>query len=248
MKWKYKSILIITDNIQLSEKFESIIGGIKGVEYSFGISPFSSLIGFREKLESPVNEYDLNDLEVINSIIRLHDLVISIHCKQFFPKTLVESIKCINIHPGYNPINRGWFPQVFSIIYDLPIGATIHEIDNELDHGAIIAREFVDKTIGDTSLSLYNKILRLEVKLLKENIEQILLDSYKTIVPEGEGNLFMKKDFNDLCQLDLEESLTMREALNRLRALSHGDYSNAYFIDEVSRQKYYCKIIIESYE
>ena len=157
---------------------------------------------------------------------------------------LISKLKCINIHPGYNPYNRGWYPQVFSIIHNLPIGATIHEIDEKLDHGAIIDREIVEKYSYDTSETLYNRILTKEIELLEKNIESIIFNTYQVIIPESEGNLSLKKDFNDLLELDLDESTTVRKVIDKLRALTHGNYNNAYFIDDITGQKIYIGVTL----
>ncbi len=148
--------IIITDNIIQYERFKRLIidKGRKDLTVKFCHSPIRSAL------------WDHSDaIEVIDvkkdtaRIAANFDLVISIHCLQLFPKNLVNSVRCINIHPGYNPINRGWYPQVFSIINNLPIGATIHEMDEELDHGPIIARKMVQKFDWDTSLTLYDRVL-----------------------------------------------------------------------------------------
>ncbi|MPN17989.1 dTDP-4-amino-4,6-dideoxyglucose formyltransferase [bioreactor metagenome] len=79
----------------------------------------------------------------------------------------------------------------------------------------------------------------MEIKLFEENIEQILNNTYETTTPETEGFISLKKDFNDLCRIDLEEQVSWKEAINRLRALSHGEFRNAYFIDKESGDKIY---------
>ena len=71
------------------------------------------------------------------------------------------------------PHNRGWFPQVFSLINGKPCGVTIHEIDEKLDHGDIIVQKEVVAEPWDTSLDVYNKILNTEVEL----IEKYMLDN-----------------------------------------------------------------------
>lgn len=240
----YKNVLVISDNLYLCKEFEKIISELnfKDIKWSFSISPFSNFESFDEALKSNVSVINLkNDLDV-EDVCNNYDLVLSIHCKQYFPNKIVNSVKCINIHPGYNPINRGWYPQVFAIIKDYQIGATIHEIDNELDHGLIIDRALVEKYQWDTSLSLYNRIIALEVELIRKNIKNIILNSYEKLKPETEGFLFLKKDFNDLCELKLDELETVGETLNRLRALSHGDYKNAFFIDPETGKKIYISI------
>jgi dTDP-4-amino-4,6-dideoxyglucose formyltransferase len=176
------------------------------------------------------------------SIVNQFDLVISLHCKQLFPEQLVSGVKCINVHPGLNPYNRGWFPQVFAIMNGLPHGATIHEIDVELDHGPIIAQKEVEVFSDDTSLTVYNRVQEAELDLLKANLTSILDKSYEAFEPDTEGNLNMIKDYRALLELDMDETLTMKQAIDKLRALTHGEYRNAYFIDAVTGDRIYVTI------
>ncbi|NJO92836.1 MAG: dTDP-4-amino-4,6-dideoxyglucose formyltransferase [Chloroflexia bacterium] len=164
--------------------------------------------------------------------------MISLHCKQLFPTELVNTIKCINIHPGLNPYNRGWFPQVFSIINKMPLGATIHEIDEELDHGNIIAQQEIVVYPWDTSLTAYNRVLETELILIQDNIISIFENTYSTIAPKKEGNINYKKDFDEICQLDLQEVNELGYFIDKLRALTHGNYPNAYFFDKNIEKKY----------
>lgn len=228
-----KRILVVTDNGIQYRRFIALISSDENYQhYEFEFK--RSFSSSREK----IYEKDLGHLKEVNvqehyhKIIQEFDLVISLHCKQFFPPELVNKVKCINIHPGYNPYNRGWYPQVFAIYYENEVGATIHEIDDELDHGGIIAREKCLINPWDTSLEVYERILELEIKLLEENLFKIISDDYIVIVPEIEGNLFLRKDFKELCQINLEESGSFKNFINRLRALSHGEYKNAFFIDD----------------
>lgn len=240
----YKKVLIMTDNLILSQRFNSIMVGLnlKAVKWSFALSPHSNLEEFEELLGQNCIVYNLKKEDHIDEIIRKNDLVFSLHCKQLFPVKLVTNLKCINIHPGYNPINRGWYPQVFAIVDNLPVGATIHEIDDLLDHGPIIARKFVEKSIVDTSESLYAKIIEAETELIEENIVAILENSYTTFSPENEGNLKLKRDFDKLCELDLDERVTTRELIDKLRALTHGNFRNAYFMDNITKKKVFIAI------
>lgn len=161
-----------------------------------------------------------------------YDLIISAHCRQLFPDDLITHVRCINIHPGYNPDNRGWYPQIFSLINGGRVGATIHEIDGKIDHGFVIVQEQIKVNSWDTSLSLYRKILNLEMKLLKKNINLILSGEYERHYHTDQGNLNVKKDFNQLCHINLDDVGSFRSHLDLLRALSHGKYKNAYMIDD----------------
>jgi len=243
----YKRILVISDNIIMASSFQEIFEelDLMDVSVDYSISPLSDKFKFEEKLNKGVFVYNLKSDQHLEEIIEKYDLVFSIHCKQIFPKKLINSLKCMNVHPGYIPLNRGWYPQVFSIIYDLPIGATIHEIDEDLDHGNIIDRELVEKEIIDTSFTLYNKVIQKEKSLLKKNLFSIISNSYTTIKPENEGHLYLRADFNKLCEIDLNQSTTAKDIINKLRALTHDEFKNAFFIDPKTGKKVFISINLE---
>src|ERR1700722_14999032 len=97
----YKNILIISDNEYLCAQFNKILidNASPDVNYTFAISPFSNKETFETLLRKDILVVNLKDDKTIDSIIKKFDLVFSIHCKQIFPPPLVNSIKCINIHP-----------------------------------------------------------------------------------------------------------------------------------------------------
>lgn len=235
-----KKILLLTDNEELLNRFRKLIQEKKldtkgSFIFDYSFSPKNKLL--HEKYKESLWFKPLKVKNNVDFLINEYDIIFSLHCKQIFPAKLVNSVKCINIHPGLNPNNRGWFPQVFSILNGLPCGATIHEIDEELDHGPVICQKEVIIEMWDTSLTAYNKILDAEIDLLSENIENILQLNYKTVVKE-KGNLNLKKDFNDLCRIDLDNNDTFNNHINKLRALTHGGYANAYFIDTQGNKIY----------
>ncbi len=238
------NILVITDNIRLASKLHSLIGTKTFKEYVFSFKCSSgSESGMNQALEFEIEPICIK--EQYEELIGQYDLIISLHCKQLFPPDLIKQVRCVNVHPGLNPHNRGWFPQVFSIINGLPIGATIHEIDEELDHGKIIAQKETTIRSWETSIDVYNRVLKIEMELLKENLQLIIEGRYNSIEPKEEGNLNLKKDFNELCKLNLNENLSLGEAINKLRALTHGSYKNAYFLDAVTGDRIYVSIELE---
>ncbi len=244
----YENVLVVTDNLSICKRVSEVLreSHFENVDWSFAVSPSSKIEEFEAAVSRGFFCVNMKDANHVGGVIARFDLVISIHCKQLFPASLVNSVKCINVHPGYNPINRGWFPQVFSIVHDLPVGATIHEIDEMLDHGKIIDRAFVEKAEFEDSLSLYEKIVELEIELLKKNLPGILSGAYASVFPEAEGNLFLKKDFEALCKIDLDEKATYREVIKRLLALTHGEFRNAWIEDAKTGKKRYVTIKIES--
>ena len=232
-------VLVIIDNIQQYDRIKSLVElkGRTDVEFIYKHSPVKSGIWEHEDFIAKADSV-INVKTQISEILQEYNLVISIHCFQFFPEELVNNIRCINVHPGYNPLNRGWYPQVFAIVHNLVIGATIHEIDNKLDNGPIIARDFVEIYDWDTSYTIYNRVLDKEMELLDLHFNSIIDGTYDRIRPESKGNLFKKKDFHALCKLDMKEKGTFEDFYNRLRALTHGEYKNAYFINSEGHKVY----------
>ncbi len=236
--YHYKNILVVSDNQFLIEAFHKLTGSISDITVTYTCSPQNTALLGCANL--PVN---VSALSVKTDWKQLsYDLIFSLHCKQLFPEGLVKKIKCINVHPGLNPYNRGWFPQVFSILNGKKSGATIHEIDEHLDHGNIIAQREVPIAKHDTSLTAYLKIQDAEVDLLKENLEAILNKTYTAWKPAEEGNVNLKKDFNALCKIDMNKQVTMSEAIDYLRAMTHGQYQNAYYIDQATGNKVYVSV------
>jgi methionyl-tRNA formyltransferase len=237
-KGNVKRILVVSDNEFLIKAFHKLVSSHKNIKVDYTCSPHNTALLQNATVPVPVKALNVKEeWQKLN-----YDLIFSLHCKQLFPAGLVRKIRCINVHPCFNPYNRGWFPQVFSILNKKKSGATIHEIDEKLDHGSIIAQKEVSIQSWDTSLTAYEKIQQAEVELLQENFEQILSGTYKAVTPTEEGNVNLKKDFNQLCKIDLERKVTMGEAIDYLRAMTHGVYKNAYYIDEKTGEKVFVSV------
>ena len=227
-----RKVLVVTDNGLLYKQVQNILKN----EFSDLVPLFTfkrTKLGTKKHLYTHgIEELDeVNVKEECQDIITNYNLVISLHCKQIFPLELVNSLPCINIHPGYNPYNRGWYPQVFAIINKERLGATIHLMDEHVDHGAIIDRQEVKIESHYTSKEAYEMVLGAEVELFRKNIRQIVENKYQTIEPEIEGEYHSIGDYNKLCKIDLNEQTTFGDAIDKLRALSHDAYKNAYFVD-----------------
>lgn len=234
-------VLIICDHQMLYETVQNIITEPK---YSSKfLFDFHSSIKCEKSFA--LEMIDLQDDSIVNDIIKKYFLVLSLHSKQIFPKKLVDSIKCINLHPGYNPYNKGIFPHIHSIINKYPVGVTIHEMDTKIDNGNIIIQEELPIMSWDTSGSLYKKIFDLEIKLLKENLYNILNLDYQSHAPIELNSIPNTiNDFKKLCHIDLNKLGSFAELIDLLRALTHEDYRNAYFYDE-NNQKIFVKIILD---
>jgi len=178
-------------------------------------------------------------------LLKDYTLLMSLHCRQVFPPSLVKAIRCINFHPGFNPHNRGWYPHVFSMINGLPAGITIHEMDEQIDHGPIIHQEQVTIEPHDVSSDVYARIIQREKVLFQEWVKRLIEGHYTTRLPESEGNYHSKADFEQLKGIQLEQTATAREFINYLRAMSFEGYRNASFVDPTSQKRYYVTVRLE---
>ena len=230
-------VCVITDNEYIFNSFTDLLKRKpQNAEFDFCYTAWNK--AFREKYGEnggmrPVKLKEQGD-EFFNS----YDLFISLHCKQIFPDEMVNKHLCINVHPGCNPYNRGWFPQVFGIMNKLPIGVTIHKMDTELDHGDILYQQTLELRADDTSKDIYMRILALEMELIEEHIEDILSGNYTLTPMENEGNINTKQDFDELCAIDMDKPATYGEVIDYLRAMTFAPYNNAYFIDSDGKKVY----------
>ena len=238
-----KKILIVSENVGLCSFLRQIKNDL---DLSSKCSFDFRYTSYNDNPQSMINigasEINVKDEEVVEWIVHNYDIVFSLHCKQIFPSSLVSRITCFNFHPGFNPHNRGWYPQAFSLINGLPIGATIHQMDEQIDHGGIVGQKEVFVSPKDTSLEIYNNVIDAEKELIKEHLINIIDDAYTLSFPSEEGNYNGIKDYRKLCQLHLDSVGTLESHINLLRALSHSDFKNAYY--EKDGKKYFVKIVI----
>ena len=96
--------------------------------------------------------------------------------------------KIINIHPSLLPSFKGLDAQQQAIEYGVKIsGCTVHFVDEDLDHGAIILQKSVEVADDDTAETLAAKILEHEHALYIEAIKviaegKILINGRKVLI------------------------------------------------------------------
>lgn len=240
-----KKVLIVSDNEELILYFKVIENTIarETAEFSYSYSVINKTPEYFQNMG--MCAVDMKNNNQVTLIISKYDIVLSAHCKQIFPKELVESVRCINFHPGLNPHNRGWFPQVFSIINKKPAGCTVHLMDEQIDHGNIIYQIEVPIHSWDTSFDVYNRVISAEKKLISSHLLDIVNENYLCQHVKLQGNYNGIKDFNDLARLNLSSKGTLAEHIDLLRALTHSDFNNAYFIDDEGN-RVFVKIQLEN--
>ncbi len=88
--------------------------------------------------------------------------------------------KIINIHPSLLPSFKGLDAQRQAIEYGAKIsGCTVHFVDEDLDHGAIISQRAVEISADDTVETLSARILEQEHALYTESLARIVKGNYE---------------------------------------------------------------------
>jgi len=173
------------------------------------------------------------------------DLIISAGYTHIIPQEIIDvpEIGAVNLHYSYLPYARGANTNVWSIIDDHPAGVSIHYMVEEVDAGPIIAQQDVPIYPDDNGRDLYERLIEEQFNLFTEKWEEIRDGTVFTQPnPIKQGTYHTSSEFNDLCQLDLDDKMTIGETVDLLRALTYPPYKNAYFTKE--GEKYYVKIDI----
>ena len=188
----------------------------------------------------------LTTKEQLNRVEELEpDVVVSVGYRHIVPEKILNIPErgCINLHPAYLPYNRGANPNVWSIIEETPAGVTLHYMDENIDTGDIIDRKRVEKHFCDTGKSLYERLEQAQFDLFTENWTDIESEDVEKTTQDGHGTYHEVREFNEICSLNPDAEYTVKELLNRLRALTFPPFDNAYL--EVDGQKYYVEVNIK---
>lgn len=173
------------------------------------------------------------------------DFVVSCGFRHLVPEELlgVPHRSCLNLHPAYLPYNRGANPNVWSIVEDTPAGVTLHRMDAGIDTGDVLARREVEKRPSDTGEDLHRRLEDAQYELFTDTWPRIETGTIEA-EPQNDdaGNYHTTKEFEELCELDFDEEVTVSEFLDRLRALTFPPYRNAFV--EIDGERYYVDIDI----
>jgi methionyl-tRNA formyltransferase len=136
----------------------------------------------------------------------------------------------VNIHPAYLPYNKGAFPNVWSIVDGTPAGVTLHFLDQGVDTGDIVARREVRVEPTDTGKALYHRLEEACVDLFEDTWPDILSGrANRTPQSVEEGTFHRSRDVEQIDPIDLDEQMSARDLINRLRARTFPPHEGCYF-------------------
>jgi phosphoribosylglycinamide formyltransferase-1 len=169
-------------------------GVIPGSEIAIVISDKSSAKGLEKARERGIETLivarnrrtrEEHDAEIIAELKKCGvELVCLAGYMRLLSKDFIRAFpdKIINIHPSLLPAFPGLDAQRQAFEYGAKIsGCTVHFVDEDLDHGAIIMQKAVEVAESDTEESLSAKILEHEHALYIEALKSIVTENYKII-------------------------------------------------------------------
>jgi phosphoribosylglycinamide formyltransferase 1 len=176
-------------------------GKLKGAEIAVAISNVADAAGLSAAerlglphavLESKGRKREDHDADVIASL-RAHnvDLVCLAGYMRLLSPQFVAAFpnRILNIHPSLLPAFPGLEAQEQAFAYGVKVtGCTVHFVDEELDHGAIIVQRAIPVLDSDDEQSLAERILAEEHLAYTEAIARMVSGEY-----EVRGRRYVKK-------------------------------------------------------
>jgi methionyl-tRNA formyltransferase len=93
---------------------------------------------------------------------------LSVHYQRIVPDAMLEGYEGLwNLHPGFLPWGRGFYPVFWALWEGSPAGATLHEITSQLDAGPIVEQLEVPVLAQDTGGSLHARVQAAERALFE---------------------------------------------------------------------------------
>jgi len=126
----------------------------------------------------------------------------SVHYPRVIKPHLIGRYRVIyNLHPGYLPWGRGFYPVFWALWEGTPAGATLHEISAGVDEGPLVAQERVEYDDSDTGGSLHARVREAEQRLFREYWPRFVRGERVEARPQpagGGGSHHFRREFFEL--------------------------------------------------
>jgi methionyl-tRNA formyltransferase len=152
-----------------------------------------------------------------------YDWLVNIWGSYIFRKNILSRVESsVNLHPSYLPYGRGRDPIVWAIRDNVPAGATLHVITEDIDQGDIWAQTRVDYTFPITGGDLYKKVEKACIDLFIAQWPSLYTNKL-TPVPQGSPDLPTRK------RTDLLNDRTLPQDIDLIRKIMAHDFKeNGY--------------------
>jgi methionyl-tRNA formyltransferase len=153
----------------------------------------------------------------------------------------------INFHPSLLPFNRGKNYNFWCLVEQSPFGVTLHLVDQGIDTGPILFQREIAYDWTDTGGSLFFKAKSAIVELFIEHYPTIRTLNWEATPQRADvGSSHLAKEMPEASIIYLDERLSVREILNKLRARTFPGYPACSF--EEDGKRYEVRVQIDEIE
>lgn len=147
---------------------------------------------------------------------------ISVHYPKVLTHDQIAGFDALyNLHPGYLPWGRGYYPVFWALWEGSPAGCTFHEVVEHLDRGPIVDQIQVPYSAADTGGSLFARVRQAERELFIRAWGKALDGSLPRGSPQtADGTYHTKRDFFALKRCEDWSARSGEELLRLIRCLT----------------------------
>lgn len=162
-----------------------------------------------------LNKGELNSIATISKIDQDNPGFIAVFGISLLKETFLEKFpnKLFNLHIGDPEFYRGsscsFWPIYRKELHHL--SATIHQINNGIDEGAILCKQLIDIDGKDNEQTLLLKPIILGTQLMIQTIKDWQNGSLQPVPQHKTGNLYKKSDFTPKVILKLKQMVESGE-------------------------------------
>lgn len=189
----------------------------------------------------------LNEPETIQQLKALKpDCGVSAFFADILRKPIIDIFPhgIVNLHTSLLPLNRGSWPNVWTIVDETAAGVTMHLVDEGVDTGPILVQETVDVCPTDNGSTLNRRLELALVELFRNKWKAFASGELQ---PQPQDNSVATthriKDSAQIDCIDLDANYRAGDLINIIRARTFPPHRGAWF--EVDGQKYFLELKIE---
>lgn len=141
-------------------------------------------------------------------IQNIFDFFVVVSYGKIIPKEILDLPKLgtINVHPSLLPLYRGPSPIVTPILNgDIETGVTIIKIDEEMDHGPILAQDKIPLSGNESREDLEKSLAELGGELLVKIIPEFIKNKIKPRAQDHKMATYVKKIVKANGEIKLED-------------------------------------------
>lgn len=153
-------------------------------------------------------------------------VALSVHYQRILGQELLDSYEsAYNLHPGYLPWGRGYYPMFWALWNGEPAGATLHEMVAGIDEGPLVDRIRVPCDGATTPDDLFDAVRSAEKRLFHDFWPMIASgQTLETQPQEGQGSYHSRRDFADVLDSTEVSEMTGAELIDLVRCLTFSRY------------------------